>query len=67
MLKKEPAIVVIYIGVNDVWHKRTGGTGTDADKFERFYSAMIKKLERKEYSGGALYPGSDRRTHRFQQ
>ncbi len=47
VLKKEPAIVVIYIGVNDVWHKRTGGTGTDADKFERFYSAMIKKLKEK--------------------
>ena len=45
VLQKEPAIVVIYIGVNDVWHKRTGGTGTDADKFERFYSAMIKKLK----------------------
>lgn len=47
VLKKEPAVVVIYIGVNDVWHKRTGGTGTDADKFERFYSAMIKKLKEK--------------------
>lgn len=47
VLKKEPAIVVIYIGVNDVWHKRTGGTGTDADKFERFYSAIIKKLAEK--------------------
>lgn len=47
VLKKEPAIVVIYIGVNDVWHKRTGGTGTDADKFERFYSTMIKKLKEK--------------------
>ncbi len=47
VLKKEPAIVVIYIGVNDVWHKRTGGTGTDADKFERFYSAIVKKLKEK--------------------
>ena len=47
VLKKEPAIVVIYIGVNDVWHKRTGGTGTDADKFEKFYTAIIKKLTEK--------------------
>jgi lysophospholipase L1-like esterase len=47
VLKKEPAIVVIYIGVNDVWHKRTGGTGTDADKFEQFYNAVIKKLKDK--------------------
>ena len=47
VLKREPSIVVIYIGVNDVWHKRTGGTGTDADKFERFYEAIIKRLSDK--------------------
>jgi len=44
VLKKDPAIVVIYIGVNDVWHKR-GGTGTDADKFEKFYQAIINRLK----------------------
>jgi lysophospholipase L1-like esterase len=44
VLNKDPDIVVIFIGVNDVWHKRLTGTGTDADKFERFYSAILKKL-----------------------
>lgn len=44
VLSKDPDIVVIFIGVNDVWHKRLTGTGTDADKFERFYSAILKKL-----------------------
>lgn len=44
VLKQKPDMVVIYIGVNDVWHKRTAGTGTDADKFEKFYLAMLKKL-----------------------
>jgi lysophospholipase L1-like esterase len=44
VLARNPDIVVIYIGVNDVWHKRTHGTGTDYDKFERFYNALIKKL-----------------------
>ncbi|MDB5221504.1 MAG: family lipolytic protein [Chitinophagaceae bacterium] len=44
VLNKNPDIVMIFIGVNDVWHKRTMGTGTDADKFERFYSAILKKL-----------------------
>ena len=44
VLKKNPDLVVIFIGVNDVWHKRTLGTGTDADKFERFYTAVLKKL-----------------------
>jgi lysophospholipase L1-like esterase len=47
VLAKNPDIVVIWIGVNDVWHKRTYGTGTDADKFEKFYNAVIKKLQAK--------------------
>jgi isoamyl acetate esterase len=45
VLAKKPDAVVIFIGVNDVWHKRTSGTGTDPDRFERFYNAIIKKLE----------------------
>jgi lysophospholipase L1-like esterase len=47
VLKKTPDIVLIYIGVNDVWHKRTSGTGTDANKFENFYQAIISKLRAK--------------------
>lgn len=50
VLAKEPDIVVIYIGVNDVWHKRTSGTGTDPDKFEKFYQAIINKLKAKNIS-----------------
>jgi lysophospholipase L1-like esterase len=46
-LARMPDVVVIYIGVNDVWHKRTFGTGTDADKFEKFYLAMIRKFQAK--------------------
>ena len=45
VLSKNPDIVVIYVGVNDVWHKRTSGTGTDPDKFEIFYTAVINKLQ----------------------
>ncbi|HXL57840.1 MAG TPA: GDSL-type esterase/lipase family protein, partial [Chitinophagaceae bacterium] len=45
VLSKTPNIVVIYVGVNDVWHKKTFGTGTDADKFEKFYRAIIAKLQ----------------------
>ncbi len=44
VLSKNPDVVVIYVGVNDVWHKTLLGTGTDADKFEKFYQAIIKKL-----------------------
>jgi len=47
VLVKNPDMVFIYVGVNDVWHKSTSGTGTDADKFEKFYAAVIKKLKDK--------------------
>jgi lysophospholipase L1-like esterase len=47
VLAKNPDVVVIWIGVNDVWHKRSLGTGTDADKFEKFYNAVIRKLKEK--------------------
>lgn len=45
VLSKKPDIVFVYVGVNDVWHKATSGTGTDADKFERFYQALINKIK----------------------
>lgn len=44
VLSKNPDMVVMYIGVNDVWHKRNTGTGTDPDKFEKFYTAILKRL-----------------------
>ena len=47
VLAKQPGIVVIYIGVNDVWHKSTSGTGTDPRKFETFYQAIIDTLKAK--------------------
>jgi lysophospholipase L1-like esterase len=48
VLEKNPDAVVIWIGVNDVWHKKTFGTGTDSDKFEKFYTAIIKKLKERK-------------------
>lgn len=45
VLSKKPDAVVVYVGVNDVWHKTLRGTGTDADKFEKFYQAIINKLK----------------------
>ena len=47
VLVHNPDVVVIWVGVNDVWHKTTYGTGTDADKFEKFYTALIKKFQSK--------------------
>jgi isoamyl acetate esterase len=45
VLSQKPDVVVIYVGVNDVWHKTMYGTGMDADKFEKFYVAMIRKMQ----------------------
>lgn len=50
VLAKKPNIVVIYIGVNDVWHKQSKGTGTDTDKFEKFYDAIIGKFKKESIS-----------------
>lgn len=47
VLSKNPNVVVLYIGVNDVWHKASSGTGTDADKFAKFYQAVIDKIKAK--------------------
>lgn len=47
VLAQHPDVVVIYVGVNDVWHKTLLGTGTDPDKFEKFYTAILKKLKEK--------------------
>jgi lysophospholipase L1-like esterase len=44
VIRKSPDVVVIWVGVNDVWHKKSG-TGTDADKFEKFYLAMVRKFK----------------------
>lgn len=47
VLSKNPDVVFIYVGINDIWHKTLLGTGTDADKFEKFYQAIINKLKSK--------------------
>lgn len=47
VLNHSPDVVVIYIGINDIWHKRGAATGTDIDKFEKFYLAIINKMKEK--------------------
>lgn len=46
VIARRPDIVYIFIGVNDVWAKSTVHTGTDADRFDRFYDALVKKLQK---------------------
>jgi lysophospholipase L1-like esterase len=47
VIEKAPNVVVIWIGVNDVWHKSSKGTGTDYDKFGLFYDALVQKIQEK--------------------
>lgn len=45
VLNKKPDLVFIYIGINDVWHKLGVKTGTDYDKYLKFYQALINKIQ----------------------
>jgi len=47
VVSQNPDVVLIFIGINDVWHKATSGTGTDPNKFEQFYTAIINRLREK--------------------
>ena len=44
VLSQNPDIVVVLIGINDIWHKNKG-TGTDAVKFQRFYESIVDKMQ----------------------
>lgn len=46
VLSRKPDLVYIWIGVNDVWHKSSHGTGTDPDKFESIYGGIIDKMQK---------------------
>lgn len=43
VLSKEPTIVFMYIGINDVWHS-TRGKGTPIEQFEAGLRDLIKKI-----------------------
>ena len=44
VISKEPDLVIIYIGINDVWQKSVG-SGTDEDEFAKVYKSLISKIE----------------------
>lgn len=69
VIAKNPDVVVIWVGVNDVWHKASYGTGTDPDKFEKFYAAVIKKLQAKNIKVFVCTPAAigERTDHSNQQ
>jgi isoamyl acetate esterase len=45
VINKKPDLVFVYVGINDVWHKLGARTGTDYDKYLKFYQAIINKLK----------------------
>lgn len=49
VLDQHPDQVVVYVGINDVWH-RDQGTGTDLNKFIVFYKEMIRQLQERDIS-----------------
>lgn len=42
VLAHKPGVVVVYIGINDVWHSKNG-QGTSAEKFEAGLRSLIKR------------------------
>jgi lysophospholipase L1-like esterase len=56
VLSKNPDEVVIWIGINDVWHTDRG-VGTDLNKFSVFYQKMIDQLKAKNIKVTLCTPG----------
>jgi len=45
VIKLNPDIVFIYIGINDVWHKYDYGTGSDIDLYEKGLRTIIGDIQ----------------------
>ncbi len=45
VLEKKPNVVVIYIGINDVWHSQNG-QGTSKDDFEKGLRSILARIEK---------------------
>jgi lysophospholipase L1-like esterase len=49
VLSKKPTTVIIYIGINDVWHSQLGIGGTPKDRYEAGLRDLISRI----HDGGA--------------
>ncbi|HEY6562995.1 MAG TPA: GDSL-type esterase/lipase family protein, partial [Pirellulaceae bacterium] len=45
VLDKKPTLVVVYIGINDVWHSERG-EGTPRDKYQQGLTQLIKEIQK---------------------
>ena len=43
VLEKKPTTVVVYIGINDVWHSQRG-QGTPKDAFEKGLRSLVERI-----------------------
>jgi lysophospholipase L1-like esterase len=56
VLSKNPDAVVIWIGVNDVWHKKFV-TDSNKQQFSHYYSALLTKLQERNIRAIICTPG----------
>lgn len=47
ILDIKPDILSILVGVNDVWHEKTGGNGVDVETYLDTYHALLTELRQK--------------------
>jgi len=47
ILDVKPDILSILVGVNDVWHEKTGGCGVDAEAYLDTYHALLTEIQQK--------------------
>ncbi|MBC8044974.1 MAG: SGNH/GDSL hydrolase family protein [Rhizobacter sp.] len=46
VLSQQPAVAIIYIGINDVWHKRLfAGGGTSRENYETALTTLVQKFK----------------------
>lgn len=46
VLSQKPTVVVIYIGINDVWHFEKRGTGTSKDQYEAGLRDVVSRIQK---------------------
>lgn len=44
ILDVKPDVLSILVGVNDVWHEKTGGNGVDAETYLEVYDKLLREI-----------------------
>ncbi len=68
VIEKKPTIVVIYIGINDVWHwTMVGHKGTTRVEYERLLREIVARVQYSQRGSGPVHAECDRRKVRRDQ